>query len=239
MVDYKKMGNSANISVEAVDATSKRRNVGIDLLRIIACFLVILYHSRYEYTVINNIDRLIVTVSFFIGRIAVPLFFIMSGYFTIPSCNDTFGFLKKRFIRIVCPSLFWMVIYAIVLGHCSSNILLESVTLTYAPHLWYIYALIGLILFTPLIAPYLKNASIKELIFYLTIWGITLFFSKNTFTWFTDLEFTHNGFLFSKNPFHLLLNLYGYWGYFVLGMAARRIKFPSLPKKLIFVILGG
>ena len=83
---------------------NKNKELFIELLRIFACFLVILYHSRYQiYNSVSDgaelslFNRLCLNASFVIGRLAVPIFFIISGYFSFPVKGDTFSFLKKGY----------------------------------------------------------------------------------------------------------------------------------------------
>lgn len=62
---------------------NNNRNISLDVLRIIACFLVVFYHCRTVNTnpiafsnptsIINGISTFI---AFVLGRLGVPLFFI-------------------------------------------------------------------------------------------------------------------------------------------------------------------
>lgn len=57
----------------------KKRNIGIDLLKIIACILVITLHSLSpeDLMVANNIFSLSL---YYVGTLAIPVFFMASGY---------------------------------------------------------------------------------------------------------------------------------------------------------------
>ncbi|CAE6845322.1 acyltransferase family protein [Paraburkholderia domus] len=86
------------------DASALKRN-GIQALRAIACFLVILYHVTYYACITRSVDfRNIIVVD--TGRIGVFIFFVISG-FVIGQC---FGqgkrFLLNRFLRVYPP--YWI-----------------------------------------------------------------------------------------------------------------------------------
>jgi len=65
------------------------RNYGIDILRLICCLLVIFLHTDFEGLILY--DGISV-----IARIAVPLFFMITGYFYKKDCDD-----KKKIKSIV------------------------------------------------------------------------------------------------------------------------------------------
>lgn len=213
-----------------------KRDTSFDVIRILACFLVVIYHSRYQlYEIgggISTIDRLCLNASFFIGRLAVPMFFIMSGYFTFPIKGTTFSFLSKRFERIISPFIAWVAIYAIILSSPSAY-LHNIVYLDNAPQMWYLYALMGVTLLIPIISAYFSNASRKEYLLYLGIWAVTLVFNGNYFDFFNTIETNHQGLLFT-NPVSCLLNFYGYLGYIVLGAYLK--KYGVSVKESVFCI---
>lgn len=124
-----------------------KRFVFLDYVRIVACFLVVLYHSRYEIYQnaqisggLNNFDRFSLNVSFVIGRLAVPLFFIITGYLTIPIKDNIFCFLKNRIMRLIFPLLIWNFIYTVSFSSYS-HYLNDFINLNQSPQLWYLYAL--------------------------------------------------------------------------------------------------
>lgn len=195
------------------------RNISIDVLRILACALVVLHHTKIDSS--NSILHLLYAASFTITRCAVPLFFMISGYLLISQSGDAMSFLKKRFDRIIVPLLVWLLVYNLFSGtfygvtdwtsFFSSFFSLES-----APHLWFLYALIGVYLLIPIVSPFLQKVTFRGLVFYMLIWGITLIFNNNNFTSFPSLDFNHHGMVFT-NIFFAILPFYGYFGYLILG----------------------
>lgn len=205
------------------------RNIALDLLRILACFLVVCYHSRgmktepTSTTIFHAIDSISVFAAFFFGRLGVPLFLLISGYFSFPKEIDTFAFLRKRLQRIVPPFLFWLLLTTLVVGG-TKDYGHNLWTLKYAGHLWYIYTLIGLLFIIPLVNPFLQRASKKEIVLYLTIWCLTLVFNGNYFDSLLVYKLDHYG-MSSNNIFHAFIAFYGYFGYYLLGFVASQHEF--------------
>lgn len=201
----------------------------LDYLRVLACFLVIIVHVP-EFS--SGIFEKITT---YFARIAVPLFFMISGYLTLPfevSIKDLF---KKRLSRLIFPFLMWSLIYAtlpFLFGELSREDTLKQILnipleLT-SPHLWYMYGIIGMYLFAPLISPWLKIASKKQISFYLLIWTFTLLFPYFIVK-FPDIQMNEMNSIFTLYYFS------GYLGYFVLGFFIK--KFPFNINKLKYNIL--
>lgn len=202
---------------------NKERNLGLDLLRIFACIFVIIYHVPINVDaplVFNDItSRVLNSLMFYLGRTAVPIFFILSGYFLLPLRYGTLEFFKKRLTRVLLPTAFWFIVYYLF-GKSWDN-----PTVTFwtekTPHLWYMYALLGIYLVAPIISHWYKAVSIKEKTMYISLWGLSLVFviSKSPIS----LEFTHQGLLYST-PYHALLYVAGYIGYFILGAIIKEYR---------------
>ena len=196
----------------------RKKEIFIEILRLLACILVILYHSRYQiYEFISGggkvsiLGNYCLNACFVIGRLAVPLFFIISGYFSFPIKDNTFTFFKKRLTRIIYPLIIWLVIYTLCFSSPKSMIY-DLAHATQAPHLWYLYALIGITLLIPMGSSFISNATKQELQLYILIWSLTLIFNGNFFDEFLTFKTDHNGMLFT-NPITALISFYGYFGY--------------------------
>lgn len=176
-------------------------NIGwIDLLRIIACFLVVFSHCCDPFVAQFDNDRQTFLTGVFSGslvRACVPLFVMMSGALLFPIRHNMAFFYKKRIGRIIIPLIFWSVIlpvlYFIYLNFITTTqsplIVQENYTLNTTLNkiytfifnfnydttsLWYLYMLIGLYLIMPIINAWLSQANPKEIRLFLYIWGITL-----------------------------------------------------------------
>ena len=211
------------------------------MLRIVACALVILHHTKIDSS--NSIFHLLYAASFTISRCAVPLFFMISGYLLLPQSGDAMPFLKKRFDRIIVPLLVWLLVYNlffVISGGVMNwkDFLFSFFSLEAAPHLWFLYALIGVYLLIPIVSPFLQKVTFRGLLFYMLIWGVTLIFNSNNFASFPALEFDHHGLVFT-NIFFAILPFYGYFGYLLLGYIVK-VKWDYISRnrwKILSVIL--
>ena len=86
-------------------------------------------------------------------------------------------------MRVLFPFLVWCVIYAFYqfmrgnadLSATLINILHIPVNYgTQVGHLWYVYMLLGIYLFAPIISHWLQTAPKSQIQFYLIIWAITM-----------------------------------------------------------------
>ena len=107
---------------------SRERIVFVDYLRVFACFLVILVHASENYygaggesdmagpvsLLLNETDRLWVSVYDGFSRMAVPLFFIVSAFLLVPISPDmtTWQFYRRRFLRILPPFFLFVILYS-------------------------------------------------------------------------------------------------------------------------------
>lgn len=205
----------------------RERDLHIDILRIIACYLVVLYHipqvvSHKTILFSDKFSGFLYVICLPIGRCAVPLFFIISGYLLLPVKDGTFPFLKKRFLRVLIPSIVWYVLYFVfgstfIGEHYYLSILDKS------PHLWYIFAILGLYLLAPIISPWLNKASGDELLFFSVLWFISLFFPIIDTYAPIGIRYNHTGMLLDS-PFKMLYYHAGYGGYFLLGGLISKYK---------------
>ena len=87
----------------------KNRNNSLNLIRLILATFVLVYHSYYFMGFEQNPYLCFL-------RLAVPCFFVISGYLIISSAmkNDVKSYFKKRFGRIY-PSFFCSIILTIIL----------------------------------------------------------------------------------------------------------------------------
>lgn len=180
----------------------KRENIGwIDLLRVIACFLVVLSHSCDAFVAQFNNNHDFFLTGALIGssvRACVPLFVMMTGVLMFPVKYSMADFYKKRIGRIVVPLIFWSIalplIYFVYLNYGvstkSPSIDMENFTLSATLHklytfifnfnydttaMWYLYMLVGLYFVIPILNTWLEHASQKDVKLFLYVWGISLF----------------------------------------------------------------
>ena len=213
-----------------------KRIVFLDFVRVFACFLVMLVHAAENFygapgstdmagpqsLLLNESDRLWVSVYDGFSRMSVPLFMIVSAFLLAPmkEGQSAVEFYRRRAMRILPPFLLFMVLYSTLpllwgqidsetSAHDLSRLLLNFPTL--AGHLWFMYPLIGLYLFIPMISPWLARVSAKEERIFIWLFAISTCMPYLN-RWFGELW----GQCF-WNGYHLLWYFSGYLGYLVLA----------------------
>ena len=176
---------------EITEKKEKKRYFGIDLIRVIACYLVLLTHAGETFymgdgfvTLIKSDKNIWAGVSNSLSRVCVPLFVMISGYLLLPMKTDYITFLKRRFTRIFCPFLFFCILYDLfyyIRGDIDLKTMfinIPKILINYGTevgHLWYMYMAMGIYLFIPIISPWIKTAKKEDFYYYFIIWTISLF----------------------------------------------------------------
>ncbi|WP_034057491.1 acyltransferase [Lacinutrix jangbogonensis] len=210
----------------------------LDNVRVISTIAVVILHVSspilYKYGEIPvriwNIGNLFDGAT----RFCVPVFFMISGALLLSKDYELSYFIKKRFWRIIPPLLFWSLIYIsydyIILGENSYS-LIDTIKLIIRKifygskfHLWFVYTLLGLYLFIPILRKWIKNSNENEILYFLVIWFATILYSIPHFKMY-----------FPKIP---LTNFTGYIGYLVLGYYLSNFKLKYKYTPIIFIILG-
>ena len=180
----------------------RKETIGwIDLLRVIACFLVVFAHCCDPFVARFDTDRSTFLQGCAAGsavRSCVPLFVMMTGVLLFPLRSSMNEFYRKRIGRIVPPLIFWSVmlpvLYFVYLNYIATtdNPTIDMSTFTWqmtvtkictfifnfnydTTPLWYLYMLIGLYFVIPVFGAWLDRASQKDVKLFLRIWGISLF----------------------------------------------------------------
>ena len=167
---------------------TKKRFFGIDLIRVLSCFLVMQIHSGQLYYIdsegglVKNEKNIYPGIFNSMALVSVPLFVMISGYLLLPMKTNYSTFLKKRFTRILFPYLAFNLFYN-VYYYFKGNIDLKTMFLNIpyvlinfsVGHLWFLYMIMGIYLYIPIITPWIKTAEKKHFYYYFTIWGISSF----------------------------------------------------------------
>ena len=227
--------------------TENKREFAIDLLRVLACFLVIWQHVTEAYyinpdlTVPSHDEMSLIGWMNSMTPIEVPLFVMISGYFLLPLKLDITAFFKRRFTRILIPFVVWCVAYAAyfmayrgdTLGQFFHNVAHIPVNFgVEIGHMWFIYMLLGLYLLVPVLSPWLEQCSKRQLQGYLGLWAFTTCLPY-IHLWFPEVL----GECF-WNPTPMLHYFTGFVGYFVLGYYIKQYGALSVPTSLIMLVAG-
>ena len=146
--------------------TNNYRCIWIDIIKIIACFCVIINHNGgflLEYAGYTKSTVLFYSICFSICKIGVPLFLMITGYLLLKQ-EQSYKKSLKRIYRIFIPLLFVsLLIYIKKNGFNISFIFIEEfinnpIIIPY----WYLYMLIGLYLILPFVQKMIKNFKNKD-----------------------------------------------------------------------------
>jgi len=199
--------------------SAKPENIDwISNLRLVALYAVIILHCTapllMQYGKVTMPDWWMADFLNAAVRFAVPAFVMVTGALLLHREYEIGDFLKKRLIRVVLPFLFWSLVYVwyswynedITFGsNAWANITLVLLQLKNgaAYHLWYVYMLIGLYFFIPVIGKFVRNASEKEILYFLIVWFAVMLITQP--------------YLAKYNPAVDMHYFAGYAGYLVLG----------------------
>ncbi len=158
--------------------------IWVDNAKIIAIFAVVILHiAAAVVTKITNLE----SFAWWIGnaydsltRWCVPVFVMISGALLLDTNkNEPISvFYRKRASGILLPTIFWSIFFlgwtflkGLIKGSPYSFIFIVKQLLAGRPyyHMWFLYMLICLYLFTPFLRIIIKNTSKKEQIIFVAI----------------------------------------------------------------------
>ena len=165
------------------DQSELEREPWVDFVRVSAIFLVVLLHSAapwlYRYGQIANFDWQVGNIIDSATRVSVPLFFMITGYLLLNKPLSLKPYFTKRINRIVIPWIVWSCIY-LVYKNVRSDMpisltqgLIEFANGEIYFHLWFLYALVGLYLFIPVLVWIIESDMFKRSLYFLVAWIIT------------------------------------------------------------------
>ncbi|MFZ4635612.1 MAG: acyltransferase, partial [Saprospiraceae bacterium] len=197
-----------------------------DRLRNWATFLVVVIHVSapvpQENTAFNSSVWWAGNLWDSLGRPAVPLFVMLSGYLLLSKDYTLAYFLKRRFARVVIPSLFWMLVYSFY-NHAANGTPatwadavrgLISGPVHY--HLWFVYLIVGLYVTYPVLVPWVRTAGEKDYAYFFSVCLVGTWVYK-VLVWFFNVEIGVYFELFTNQA-----------GYFVLGYYLGHVSATSV-----------
>ncbi|HIF4820297.1 TPA: acyltransferase [Serratia marcescens] len=147
------------------------KNQNINILKIIATFLVILLHTSSASFSSFHDSWIYADLYNSISRISVPVFFMISGYFLLNNPNNE-GFYSKRISKILIPLIAWSALYYIYKNGFTISFE-KTVSLMWAPsyyHLWFMYCITAFYVVTPLIKRAFLEKDKKSILVFLSVW---------------------------------------------------------------------
>ena len=165
----------------------KSRKIFIDILRILCCFLVIVNHTNSQiFLSVSSVSEgigityILSMAYFYASKIAVPIFFMISGALLLNKDWDIKDFIKKRLLRYIIILIFFSAIYYIYYNKDNDiwhfkNILIFLKNI-YNVHItnafWFLYSYLGILIMLPLLRKMVKHLSKYEYYYLFAIYII-------------------------------------------------------------------
>ncbi|WP_180882060.1 acyltransferase [Brucella sp. 191011898] len=175
------------LSASRIGLGAVERDVGIDAVRIAAAIMVVSVHvtGEYFYNGTHGWGAINIIDSF--SRACVPLFFMVSGALLIPRLDKAKKTLD-RLIKFLIPLVFWSALYLVWYSETGTlwgyawNVLpprLFSISslqhFLMGPvvfHFWFLYTLIGLYVFLPVLQSFYSKSDETQRYIYLAAWFV-------------------------------------------------------------------
>ncbi len=212
------------------------RSADTDIMRIICSFCVVLLHTATCNRVTTDLSAEISGTINSLCRFSVPVFVMISGKYMISKeCSIASIFKKclKLFLEMIMVSFVYMIFDYCVWGVAPKDIrTVAEILLTSPIHLWYIYTIIIVYLFTPLLKIFSQNATRKELIYII----ILCFFFGSIL--YIPLK-TNNGFSVLKDVVEKchIEPIFAFVGCYMLGYYISKFSL-SIKSKFLIYLLG-
>lgn len=141
------------------NTTCSRREIWLDILKVIASFMIILIHSSgVIYTKVFTQDSILWRKILWVNsvpRFAVPCFLMITGVLILGKKYDYRKNLYQKLTRILLPLLVWSIVHVVVrklFWQGSENLVIELIKIPFKHQessLWYAYQLVWLYLGIP------------------------------------------------------------------------------------------
>lgn len=148
----------------------KSRIIYLDVLKVLAIFLVIYNHSHWYINDTTLLVKGLHYLTYIMCKIAVPLFIMTTGAIMLGRKTEYKEIFCKRIFRVLIPLLVILIINVLLYGGNIKGILLSLfVTYTipeYPYWVWYLYMLIGLYMVTPFLQKMIIKFKEKDYIMF-------------------------------------------------------------------------
>lgn len=207
------------------------RIFAIDLIRVIAIFMVVIDHVSSRFFNFAPIESFtwFTAVLYYCFHNGTSLFFMVSGMvFLKPGKNESVKtFLMRRFVKVLIPSLFWIVIFSFYKGWFrGDSITLREMALNALNghvyyHLWYIYALIPLYFIIPIIRKLMLLENKKLIEYILVLWFLGFSIAPAIHAIFPLIDMNWTVTIFGNYLGFMIAGSYFYW--FTSGFSNRKV----------------
>ena len=203
------------------EARLQRRIPYLDILRVIACLLVILIHTPIrQYDTYYNTPSIAGAVYTVLVAVNCNLFFMITGALLLPVTMPGRRFVKRRLRVILPPLAVWTVVYllehAYLLHNFTPRLLTSILFHPVEGLLWYVYVLAVIYVTLPLVSKCIDAIGKRGVEVVLVLWVLSSFIPYQHGVFMEASQYSHNMFGAFAN----------YYGYVLLGYYLQRYGLP-------------
>lgn len=217
------------------------RMLHYDLLRILACFSVVMLHSaaQFWYSIpVTELEWMITNSYDAAFRFGVPIFVMISGVLFLNTDKEInlMRLYIHNILRMVILFLVWSVLYGLFdcrkypKGVVEPKVVLQEILMS-RYHLWFLQMISGIYILLPVLKKWISNASKKNIEYFLMLFMV---FQVGRETILAFVERPVVNFLVNTVNIYMVC---GYLGYFVLGYYIVRYGIDIKWHKWIYI--GG
>ena len=161
-------------------ARLQRRIPYLDILRVVACMLVILIHTPIrQYAAYYNTPSIAGAVYTVLVAVNCNLFFMITGALLLPVTRTGTRFVKRRLWVVLPPLLVWTVVYllehALLLHNFTPRLLTSILFHPVEGLLWYVYVLLVVYVTLPLVSKCIDAIGKRGVEVLLVLWVFSSF----------------------------------------------------------------
>ena len=208
------------------EAQLQRRIPYLDILRVLACLLVILIHTPIrQYVTYYNTPSIVGALYTVLVAVNCNLFFMITGALLLPVTMSDKRFIKRRLRVILPPLILWSVVYllehAFLLHNFTPRLLTSILFHPVEGLLWYVYVLLVIYVTLPLVSNCINAIGKRGVEVILILWVLSSFIPYQHGLFIEASQYSHNMFGAFAN----------YYGYVLLGYYLHRYGLPVFSPK--------
>ena len=208
------------------EARLQRRIPYLDILRVLACLLVILIHTPIrQYDTYYNTPSIAGAVYTVLVAVNCNLFFMITGALLLPVKGSGKRFIRRRMRVVLPPLVVWTLVYllehAFLLHNFTPRLLTSVLFHPVEGLLWYVYVLLVIYVTLPLVSKCIDAIGKRGVEVVLVFWVLSSFIPYQHGVFMEASQYSHNMFGAFAN----------YYGYVLLGYYMHRYGLPVFTRE--------
>jgi surface polysaccharide O-acyltransferase-like enzyme len=204
----------------------RQRTPYLDILRVLACLLVILIHTPIrQYDTYYNTPSLAGALYTVLVAVNCNLFFMITGALLLPVKMTGRRFVKRRLTVVLPPLVVWTVVYLLehtfLLHNFTPRLLTSILFHPVEGLLWYVYVLAVIYVTLPLVSRCIDAIGKRGVEVILVLWVLSSFIPYQHGVFMEASQWSHNMFGAFAN----------YYGYVLLGYYMHRYGLPVFTRQ--------